>query len=232
MTKNIAKILIFTSLLFCFGCASSTEFVRPGTDFNKYRRIAVMPLVDFPNYPQSGIQVSDLISMRLMTTDATILDRTQVSNLISELKLGMSGLIDENTAPRIGNILGVQALFSGSVNKWQTVCNNIQIVAGAAPAILCTSAAGITLKLIDVETGRIVWTGSAKGATVGINMQAMAADKAIEKNIEQLRPRLQFQGTAPSQYVPVMKVEPKKVESKYGEGTCEQKCTTMHQRNE
>ncbi len=182
---NITKMLLILSLTLFFGCATSKDFVRPGTNFSKYQRVAVLPLLDFPNQPQSGVQVADIISMRMLATGITILDRLQTAQLLSEQKFGMSGLSAEDTAPRIGRMLGVQAIISGSVNEWQTACNNVQFIAGAAPAILCTSAAGITLKLIDTETGQIVWAGSARGSTIGSNLQSMAAEKAAENIVEQ-----------------------------------------------
>ncbi len=92
----------------------------------------------------------------------------------------MSGVIDENTAPSIGKLLGVQAILTGSVNEFQCVNTNIQMVQGAAPAYMAISSAGISLKLIDCETGQIVWAGSARGTELGQNVEIMAAQKAIK----------------------------------------------------
>ena len=57
---------------------------------------------------------------------------------------------------------------------------------GATPAMVVISAAGITLKLIDCETGQIVWAGSARGSAYGINLEAMATKKAIDNILVQL----------------------------------------------
>lgn len=102
VSMNVIKTLLILSILLFGGCATSKDFVRPGTSFNKYQRIAVLPLVDFPGHPQSGVQVADIISMRMLTTGVTILDRSQTSQLLSEQKLGTTGLIAEETAPKIG----------------------------------------------------------------------------------------------------------------------------------
>jgi TolB-like protein len=231
------KVLVVMFVLLCLGgCATSTDYVRPGTDFNKYKRIAVLPLVDFPSNPQSGIQVADMISMNLLSTDATILDRVQTSQLLSEQQFGTSGLVDENTVPRLGKILGVQALISGSVNEWQTTCQNIQVVRGADPAILCVSAARITLKLIDIETGQIIWSASARGSTVGINLEAIAAEKAVVKVVEQLRPRLQSQATAKIEKYSSEAATRNKQNSQLmnvsNERVCETDCLRMYKRGE
>jgi hypothetical protein len=230
----MTKAFLIASLLLCLGCAGSNEFVRPGTDFSKYRRIAVLPLVDFPNSPQSGVQVADMLSMRLLATDAIILDRSQTSQLLSEQQFGLSGLTDENTAPRLGNILGVQALITGSVYEWQTGCNDIQVVRGAAPAILCISTAGITLKLIDVETGQIVWAGSARGSKVGIDLQSIAANQAVVRIVEkQLMVHLRSQAKSPEKFIQSEKrrdhLQPLTLTD---EGQCKDKCELMHKRGE
>jgi TolB-like protein len=232
---KVIKTLLVISFLFFLGCASSKDFVRPGTNFNKYQRIAVLPLVDFPNHPQSGVQVADIISMRLLTTGATILDRSQTSQLLSEQKLGVSGLVDERTAPNIGSVLGVQALIAGSVNEWRSACNNVQFIAGAAPAILCTSVVGITLKLIDVETGQIVWSGSARGSSVGTDSHAQAAEKAVEKIVEQLNLRLQSHVMKSEKYIPAEKLLNKTKQQPPTASdvrTCEDQCASMYKRRE
>lgn len=173
-------IVILVSFVLTYGCASSEEFIRPGAEIGKYKRIAVLPLSDYPNAHGSGVIVADLISMSLMTSNLFIIDRSQTSAILSEQGLGMSGLVDENTAPEAGRILGVQALLTGSVSEWSTETSNIQMVQGAQPAYLSTSAAGLTLKLIDCETGQILWAGSARGSEIGLMVQSIAAKKAVK----------------------------------------------------
>lgn len=225
---NTIKTFLILSALLCFGCATSSGFIRPGTDFSKYKRIAVMPLADFPTAPQSGIQVADMLSMRLLTINATILDRTHTAQLLYEQRLGAIGLVDETTAPRIGQLLGVQAVIGGSVNEWQSTCQDIQVVRNAGPAIMCISAARVTLKLIDVETGQIVWAVSGRGSTVGVNMEAIAADKAIEKIIAELSAQSWAESARPTSqlnYQPIQKTLPH-------EETCRDKCASMYKKGE
>ena len=62
---------------------------------------------------------------------------------------------------------------------------------GAAPAMMPISTAGVSLKLIDIETGQIVWAGSARGSGTGLNMQIEAAKKAVNKLIKQFITRIQ-----------------------------------------
>ncbi len=165
------------------GCASSNEFVRDDVDLSQYQRIAVLPLSDHASEPGSGNQVADILSMNLLNSPIIVVDRTQTMQILAEQLAGAVGIIDASTAPEIGRILGVQALLTGSINEWQSFETNIQMVQGADPAMMPVSAAGISLKLIDVETGQVVWAGSARGTVTGHGLQAIAAQKAVKSII-------------------------------------------------
>ncbi len=189
-TRLKSKYIFLILILTLIGCAASEEFVRLGTNFQKYRRIAVFPLADYPTHPGSGIQVADIISMRLLGFNFSVIDRSQTLCILAEQDLGMIGIVDELTAPKVGKLLGVQAIFTGSINEWQSTSTNVQLVQGATPAYMDISAAGITLKLIDCETGEIVWAGSARGSAYGLNFEAMAARKAVDDILEKLNNHL------------------------------------------
>jgi len=184
------KYILITLILIISACAASEEFIRPETNLKKYKRIAVLPLTDYPWHPGSGSQVADLISMRLLTSSLKIVDRSQAMLLLAEQFLQI-GIVDENTAPQIGKFLGVQAILTGSISEWQSTETNIQVVQGFPPAMMSFSAAGISLKLIDIETGQIVWAGSARGSGVGENMQVEFAKIAVNKLIKQFIARIQ-----------------------------------------
>ncbi len=185
------KRLVFSlTLSLLLGCASSEEFIRPGTDFQKFRRVAVLPLADFPTHPGSGNQVADLLSFTFLKHGIVVIDRSQTQKLLAEQDWGMLGVIDASTAPNVGKLLGVKCIITGSINEWSSTIVNIQMVQGADPAYMPISAAGFSLKLIDCETGEIVWASSARGSTTGNEMQAVAAQKAADKVAGQLANRL------------------------------------------
>lgn len=172
----------FPVILLILSCSSSEVFLRSDISYSKYRRIAVFPLADYPGRPGSGVQISDLLSMQLINSYYDIIDRSQTQKILQEQSLGISGIIDESTAPSIGKILGVQAILTGSINEYQCTWTNIQIVQGGSPAYMAFSKTGLALKLIDCETAQIIWAGSAIGTEIGQNSEMRAATKAI-KNI-------------------------------------------------
>jgi len=187
----LKMITIFIPLGFAFiCCASSTEYVKPGVDFNKYNRIAVLPLIDYSTHPGSGAQVSDILALSLLKHGIDVIDRSQTTNILNEQNLGLYGIVDASTAPNVGKLLGVRCIITGSINEWSSTIVNIQMVQGADPAYMPISAAGFSLKLIDCETGEIIWASSARGSTTGNEMQAVAAQKSADKVADQLAKRL------------------------------------------
>lgn len=186
-TSPLMKRLLLPLIVLLAGCASSNEFIRDDVDLSRYQRIAVLPLNDHASERGSGNQVADIVSMNLLNSPITVVDRTQTIQMLAEQLAGSIGIIDESTAPEIGRILGVQALLTGSINEWQSFETNIQVVQGADPAMMPISAAGVSLKLIDVETGQVVWAGSARGTETGHGLQANSAQKAVRSILGRLR---------------------------------------------
>jgi len=180
MNKSAVIISLTTFLL--LQCSNSEVFVLNDIDYSKYNCIAVFPLADYPSKPGSGLQVADILSMQLINSNYNIIDRSQTMLILQEQKLGMTGIIDEQTSPSLGKLLGVQAILTGSINEYQCTTTNIQVVQGADPAYISISTAGLSLKLIDCETGQIVWAGSARGSLLGENIEISAAQEAV-KNI-------------------------------------------------
>jgi len=185
LKRHDFKMLI--GLLVILNCASSEVYIRNDIDYKKYTRIAVFPLVDYPTKPGSGLQVADIISAQLINSNYNIIDRSQTTRILQEQQLSMSGVIDERTVPSIGKILGVQAILTGSINEYQCTPVNIQVAQGARPAYIYVSAAGISLKLIDCETGQVIWAGSARGTEMGQNAEIFAARKAVKNILEKFK---------------------------------------------
>ena len=80
----------------------------------------------------------------LNKTDAfEVYERLSLHTLMEEHKLGMSGLMEEETIAEIGRIRGVQAIVTGSVIKFGDIIS-------------------VTAKVIDVETAKIIKSSDIK----------------------------------------------------------------------
>jgi len=100
-------------------------------------------VVEFAERGDLGIQdagaiVAEWITTALNKTGAfEVYERLSLSKLLEEHKLGMTGLLDDETIAEIGRIHGVEAIVHGSVSKF---ANTISV----------------TAKVIEVETAKLI----------------------------------------------------------------------------
>jgi hypothetical protein len=76
-----------------------------------------------------------------------------LKKILEEQKMGLSGVIDEKTATKLGKILGVKVIISGSVMKLQDILE-------------------INARIIDVETASIIAAENVK-ATASTSLQSL-----------------------------------------------------------
>jgi len=98
----------------------------------------------------------------------TIVERNQIDRVISELQLGQTGLLDENTATQVGNMLGVDAMIMGTINvsysdSWhiekRTKKNKETYEVDCNKHVVNITGA---IKIIKVETGQVIGSKDSK----------------------------------------------------------------------
>jgi curli biogenesis system outer membrane secretion channel CsgG len=135
--------------------ASSTELdkqidilakqIISSLDAQKTRKIAV---IEFPslegNVPALGKYLAEELTTRLFRTGRfRIIERQLMKKMMEEQKLSATGLIDAKTASKFGQILGVDALTTGTIADLNT-------------------SVKINARLISVETGSVFAVASVK----------------------------------------------------------------------
>lgn len=76
-------------------------------------------IVDFTGPENSGPQVATMLqSMLMQTQHFKIMERENLRRILEEQNLGMSGVLDEETAVEVGKVLGVDALIFGQVTTY------------------------------------------------------------------------------------------------------------------
>ena len=77
-------------------------------------------IADFQGQDRSGSQIATMIQSYLMQTQHfDIMERDKLNRILDEQNLGMSGIVDEASAARVGQLLGVDALIFGEVTKYE-----------------------------------------------------------------------------------------------------------------
>lgn len=89
-----------------------------------------------------------------------LLDRTRQRALVDEYAHDLSGLVDEDTAPAIGNQYGAQYLLMGSIIGVTTRRSETTVVGTGTKRAQVTAT--VSLRLVDTETGEVVLAATGR----------------------------------------------------------------------
>lgn len=154
--KLLSLIHILAALLWA---SASLVHAAPGTSpaAKNGWLIAVFPLEDLAASEETK-GLGELIAATLTdglarSGKVRVVERSQLKQILEELKLSASGLIDEQTATRAGKLLGANALLLGSFLKFrESVKINVRVVKTETGEILSTErVAGKFSELLDLE---------------------------------------------------------------------------------
>jgi len=128
------------------------------------RRIGV---VDFQNkapYAKArlGNTATDILITELVKSGKFIVvERDKIDKLMEEQKLGQSGAIDPGTAAKVGKILGLNAIVTGSISQFgaKKEGKDFLISQSKTQIVECT----VDIRVVDTETGQILLADSGKG---------------------------------------------------------------------
>ncbi|OGF48742.1 MAG: hypothetical protein A2231_13220 [Candidatus Firestonebacteria bacterium RIFOXYA2_FULL_40_8] len=164
-------VVLFFAVIFA-GCASGVKTVKSG-DFNmdKYKKIAVM---DFEgNNEAAGKALAESMVPALMEAGFEVMERSALEKLMKEQKLGLTGIVDSSQISRIGSLAGVKALVLGNfhaekkekkkmiaVRKRRGIFRPRVAVLGSIETE--TVFNNISIRIVDVETGKVLLSSSSK----------------------------------------------------------------------
>ncbi|MGV7223413.1 MAG: CsgG/HfaB family protein [Nitrospinales bacterium] len=107
-------------------------------------RVGVTPLA----YKDKSVsmKVTDIfISELSMIPIINVVERNRLNEIIEEQALSYTGLIDNETAVKLGNMVGTDAIIVGSIH----------VYTNGSPKYF-----GFSFRVVDVETGVILWSGN------------------------------------------------------------------------
>lgn len=155
------------------------------------RKIAIDDFPDLNGY-KSGL--GDFISEELVTNFYTqgigsfeVVERRELARVLKEQKLGGSGLLDKATIAKIGQILGVDAIVTGSVAY---LGNTIKVNARMIDVTNAKLFAAASQKIPKDETVNALLGQSAKvsGASGGGGVQIQSQDVKFQNNFVSVTP--------------------------------------------
>ncbi|MFH1074255.1 MAG: GNA1162 family protein [Candidatus Firestonebacteria bacterium] len=163
MKKTYLALLIIA--VFLSGCSSQRVAIKKDYDFSRIKRVAVLGFSSHMDYRNSGDVVADEFVLQLMNKGFKIVERSKINSILGEQQLYSANKIDEATIKKVGKILGVDAILTGSVIKYiedknTVIYYNDKEGNPASQSYLQLAEVSVNARLFDVETGEVVWSGS------------------------------------------------------------------------
>jgi len=160
----LLSIPLFLFLFFFYGCAPRTA-IRKGYDFNRINRIGVLEFTSYGNEINSGNVVADEFMRELIFRGFDVIERERLESLLREQHLTVGKFLDSETVKEVGKLSGVDALITGTVTRYipehrDTIYFKDEYGEIKSEVFLIGAEVGITARMIDVETGLVVWASS------------------------------------------------------------------------
>jgi curli biogenesis system outer membrane secretion channel CsgG len=147
--------LLFLAL-FVSSCAVQSVVLKPDYDFKKIKRVAVIEFRDAAYYPNSGAMASEMFTKYLLKTGYNVIERDEIQTLMREHDLSLAGVLNREQVKEFGKICGVDAIITGSIPT--AIPERVYYEGGNSHFI--AAQVGLTCRMIDVETGEVLWAGS------------------------------------------------------------------------
>jgi curli biogenesis system outer membrane secretion channel CsgG len=164
------------SLVVTLCCAALVAIVAAGEAASDKPRIAVL---EFKNkadnqwwYHGGATAAQDVFVTELVKSGRfRVIEREALEALMQEKNLSLSGDVDPSTAVRAGRLLGVDYILTGAVTEYGTTSSSVDTPSGGiggrwVPGVSVgknSFVAAMNARLIDTETGEIVWADEGRG---------------------------------------------------------------------
>jgi len=154
MHKKIIVIIVASMLLYLPGCGGgktpTQSFTRENINLALIQTVAVMPFEGGGRAPR----IREFTMTQLLATDIfDVIDKARVDVFLQQEALTPGAPIDAFTIRRLGESLDVQAVLFGSVEEYSE---------SRGSAVF--SEITMTLRLIECETGVLLWQASGRGS--------------------------------------------------------------------
>lgn len=171
--------------------SSSAFSVAQAADIHSYPTVAVM---QFGNkaITSQGMRAYEFdsaseyaIYQLLASGWFDLVDYEQLGNIAKMHEINMSGLVDQSTAVQLGKFAGAQFMVVGNVTGLTTKTSGLDYQhgnRGGAGVDVRTVIANVSIRVVDIETGRIVGAGLGKGESTSSSVEIVFKKYRKPKN--------------------------------------------------
>lgn len=113
----------------------------------RYRTMAVMLIEDAEDVPGSGSRVAGIVTTLMLDLDIQMVERAKLDEVLKEQVIQLTHADDANIL-KVGRLAGAQAIIVGEVQQWERRAQERM------------HSVSLALRIIDVETGLLLFSGS------------------------------------------------------------------------
>ncbi len=154
---------IHAQKLLADGIRDLSDQVTAKVTKERKQRLAIVPLRELSGQPTLlGAYLSEELTTALVQAGSfQVVERSQLDRILAELKLDRSGLMDAESAKKVGRFLGADAILTGTITELSTYVGiNCRIIDGLTGEI--RGAAGVKI-VKDADLNKIMSTMSPEG---------------------------------------------------------------------
>ncbi len=190
--KRFVVLTLFVALIASFFQAS------PADAAGKKIRVAVFDFENNSSWYYWGDNLGkaagdEFVTQLVNSGEFTVIERTKIAAVLAEQGLGASGAVTSSTAPKIGKLLGVQLLFTGSITAF-SIKKSGGTVAGFG-ATFGKAESKLDVRMIDTTTGEILLaaTGAGNKKMGGAAFKGVSFEQEYDYGVasEALRPAVE-----------------------------------------
>ncbi len=172
-------LAICSLLIFIYGCGPE-HYIRPKTDINNIKKVAVLPFENFTSDEYAGEKIRRLVITELLLRGIDVIEPGEVTRILRESKVKSLGSIKIAEIQDIGKTLKVEAVMMGSVEAF-----------GLSRGISVTyPEVSVHLVLLEASSGNIIWsmwhtTGGANFWTRHFGSEGISLSEAARKTVKE-----------------------------------------------
>lgn len=160
--RKIAFILLILGILLC---QAEAVFAR--------ERVSVLGFSGMVQEEYIQTAINKLTAILVEMDRFEVVERAEIDRILEEQHFQLTGLVAEEQAVEIGKILGVNLAFIGSINRLTASWDRDNRI--------YTAEAAITVKIINVESGKILQAIEGEGKRTNTNYRN-SLHKAVESS--------------------------------------------------
>ncbi len=144
--RTTLLVLLAASAMVLAGCASGESYVKPGFEFAQIEEVAVVDVQGDVRNEAVKNQIADFFNMELLKKGYTPVERAHIQTLLKEQEFQSSEMTSQVGMAKAGEILNVPAVMMVSIPNFGEEIS-------------------VTAKMVDVQSGSILWMGTGEGNT-------------------------------------------------------------------